>query len=88
MRRVFGALSPDGTEADRARALRTIASAGDARFIAPLVDLLRFTRSTNEQPLIVPECAQAHPNGRMGTDRLNPSAQRRSDRKFTEQPPP
>ncbi len=53
VRRIFAVLSPDGTEADRARAIRAVARARDARFIAPLVDLLRFARSTNEGPLLI-----------------------------------
>lgn len=53
VRRVFGALTPDGTEAERADAIRTIARSGDKRFIAPLVDLMRFPRSSNESPLVV-----------------------------------
>lgn len=50
---MFGALTPDGTEAERASAIRAIAQAGDRRFIAPLVDLMRFPRSTNEGPLVI-----------------------------------
>lgn len=53
VRRVFGALTPDGTEAERASAIRAIAHAGDRRFIAPLVDLMRFPRSSNESPLVI-----------------------------------
>lgn len=53
VRRVFGVLTPDGTEAERASAIRALAQAGDRRFIAPLVDLMRFPRSTNETPLVV-----------------------------------
>jgi hypothetical protein len=53
VRRVFGALTPDGTEKERADALRTVARARDARFIAPLTDLMRFARSSNELPLII-----------------------------------
>jgi hypothetical protein len=53
VRRVFAALSPYQNEAVRAEALRAIARARDARFIAPLVDLMRFPRSTNELPLII-----------------------------------
>jgi len=52
-RRVLGQLTPDGTMADRERALREIGASGDARFIAPLVDLMRFPRSSSEGPLIV-----------------------------------
>ncbi|MFN0162867.1 MAG: DUF3179 domain-containing protein [Burkholderiales bacterium] len=53
VRRVLGALTPDGNEAERASAIRAIAQAGDRRFIAPLVDLMRFPRSSNESPLVV-----------------------------------
>ncbi len=53
VRSVLGALAPDGTEAERAAAIRAVAAARDARFIAPLVDLMRFARSSNELPLIV-----------------------------------
>lgn len=53
VRNLLGVLSPDGTESERAQAIRAIARARDARFIAPLVDLMRFARSTNELPLIV-----------------------------------
>ena len=53
VRSVFAVLSPDGTEAERAKAIRAIARAGDKRFIAPLVDLMRFARSTNELPLVI-----------------------------------
>ncbi|MGQ0509628.1 MAG: DUF3179 domain-containing protein [Betaproteobacteria bacterium] len=53
VRRVLGALTPDGNMAEREDAIRTVARAGDRRFIAPLVDLMRFPRSTNETPLVI-----------------------------------
>ena len=52
VKRVFGALTPEGTMAEREKAIRTVARAGDRRFIAPLVDLMRFPRSTSETRLV------------------------------------
>ncbi|MEW6689161.1 MAG: DUF3179 domain-containing protein [Pseudomonadota bacterium] len=68
VRGVLAALSPYGTEAERASAIRTIAGARDARFIAPLVDLMRFARSTNELPLIVDTLRALAGTGAPGAD--------------------
>ncbi|MGH8682758.1 MAG: DUF3179 domain-containing protein, partial [Burkholderiales bacterium] len=51
--RVFGLLVPDADTATRQRAIREIAQAGDRRFIAPLVDQMRFVGSRDELLLIV-----------------------------------
>lgn len=67
-RRVLGVLSPEGNLADRERALREIGAAGDARFIAPLVDLMRFARSTSEGPLIVETLRRLAGAGAPGAD--------------------
>jgi hypothetical protein len=53
VKRAFHALSPVGETPARAPALRQIADAGDTRFIAPLVDLMRFPRGRDELALIV-----------------------------------
>jgi len=51
--RVFGLLAPHADTATRQRAIREIAQARDARFIAPLVDQMRFVGSRDELLLIV-----------------------------------
>ena len=51
--RVFGLLSPHAPTAQRQRAIREVARARDARFIAPLVDQMRFVGSRDELLLIV-----------------------------------
>ena len=50
--RVFGLLVPDADTATRQRAIREIAQARDRRFIAPLVDQMRFVGSRDELLLI------------------------------------
>ncbi len=51
--RVFGLLAPHADTATRQRAIRELARARDARFIAPLVDQMRFVGSRDELLLIV-----------------------------------
>jgi hypothetical protein len=53
VRQAWAVFSPDGDSKSRERMLRRIAEAGDARFVAPLVDLMRFARSTNEEILLL-----------------------------------
>ncbi len=50
--RIFGLLVPDADTATRQRAIREIAKARDRRFIAPLVDQMRFVGSRDELLLI------------------------------------
>jgi hypothetical protein len=50
--RAWRALSPWGSDAERERALREIARTRDARFVAPLVDLMRFAQTREELLLI------------------------------------
>lgn len=50
--RIFGLLVPDADTATRQRVIREIARAGDRRFIAPLVDQMRFAGSRDELLLI------------------------------------
>ena len=52
VQRAWIALSPFGSEEERARSLREIARARDARFIPPLVDFMRFTDSRDQLLLI------------------------------------
>lgn len=51
--RVFGLLAPHADTATRQRAIQEVARARDARFIAPLVDQMRFVGSRDELLLIV-----------------------------------
>jgi len=51
--RLFGLLAPHADTATRQRAIREVARARDARFIAPLVDQMRFVGSRDELLLIV-----------------------------------
>jgi len=51
--RLFGLLVPDADTATRQRAIREIARARDRRFIAPLVDQMRFAGSRDELLLII-----------------------------------
>jgi hypothetical protein len=53
VKRAWIVLSPAGESAAREKLIAGIAAAGDARFVAPLVDLMRFARGTGEQALIV-----------------------------------
>jgi hypothetical protein len=50
--RILGLLVPDADTATRQRAIREVARAGDRRFIAPLVDLMRFVGSRDEALLV------------------------------------
>ncbi len=52
VKRAFIALSPWGEETERERSLREIGRARDVRFIAPLVDLMRFAGSREEAVLV------------------------------------
>ena len=51
--RLFGLLAPHADTATRQRAIQEVARARDARFIAPLVDQMRFVGSRDELLLIV-----------------------------------
>ncbi len=66
--RIFGLLVPDADTATRQRVIREIARAGDRRFIAPLVDQMRFVGSRDELLLIADTLKQLAGTAAPATD--------------------